>query len=107
MTFLPTDQVPKIWDSECAKWLRDLLQSEKGNLMLQWIAYQAPALLDGSDVNKTLVASGEVKGYSAAIFNLVKLTVEQPIEKPESTNYPDLDNDAAWADVDKSKESQN
>lgn len=57
---------------------------------------QVPSLLDGSDVNKTLVASGVVKGWGDSLRALLNLTVEQPapVKAPEA--YPSLDDESAW-----------
>ena len=93
---------PTKWDSLHAYELKTFLESPTGNLALQWLAFKGPDLLDGADINKTLVASGEVKGYSSAIENLFSLTKIQPEEAKIPENYPDLSNDAAWAEVEKS-----
>lgn len=89
---------PEYWSGEHAKLLRDFLESEVGKLALQWVAFSSPDLLDGSDVNKTLVASGQVKGYAQAIEQLFSLTKEQPPEVKSFDNYPPLDLNSAWGD---------
>lgn len=68
---------------------------------------QVPSLLDGSDVNKTLVASGVVKGWGDALRALLNLTVEQPapVRAPEA--YPPLDDEAAWKDDTKPTKTPN
>ena len=90
---------PTAWDSQNAHELRDFLESKTGILALQWTAYRGPELLDGADVNKTLVASGEVKGYSSAIENLFSLTKIQPEEVKPPETYPNLDDDSKWGDL--------
>lgn len=91
---------PPDWNSDHAKLLRDFLESEAGQLALAWVSHNAPTLLDGSDVHKTLVASGEVKGYGRALAELVSLTYEKPkVEQEPTPNFPDLDDDAQWVDV--------
>lgn len=92
----PPSKAPKEWTSEHAQLLKLALESDAVKLALDWVAFHAPKLLDGSDVNKTLVASGEVKGYSNALAELFSLTVEQPAEVAPPENYPDLDNDSLW-----------
>lgn len=66
--------------------------------MLEWLAFLSPVLLDGTDVNRTLVANGEVKGYTAAVATLVSLTREQPNQSntKEHEPYPSLDDDKKW-----------
>lgn len=86
------------WTSDDAIALRTFLQSDTGQRALYHLSENAPALLDGSDVNKTLVASGCVKGFSEAVNALISLTVETPNSIPEKSAYPDLDNDSEWQD---------
>lgn len=91
------DTVPPEWTSDHAKSLRDFLESPAGALALEWTLYNSPALPDGSEVNKTLVSTGEYKGYVAALKSLINLTKEQPKEVQEELNYPPLDDESAWA----------
>ena len=89
------------WTSVEAKALRDFLESDVGKKLLTLCALQAPSLLDGADVNKTLVASGERKGFDSLLEFLVNLTIESPSESPVSKEYPDLDDDTQWAGMEK------
>jgi len=95
MTFLPTKEID--WTSSDALRLREFLESSTGQRAVAHVVDDAPTLLDGSDVNKTLVASGEVKGFNKALTALFRLTVEkpEPAAKPKD-NYPDVDDDSAW-----------
>lgn len=90
-------QPQKDWTSEDALTLRLFLESDVGRRAMAHVSEQCPALLDGSHMNKTLVRSGEVKGFSAAIEALFQLVVRQPEKQTSSETYPDLDNEAAWA----------
>lgn len=94
---LPTATPPE-WTADNAKNLRDFLETDTGRCTLEWLAFLAPVLLDGTDVNRTLVANGEVKGYTAAVSTLVGLTREQPNQpnQKEHEPYPSLDDDAKW-----------
>lgn len=92
------DAPPQEWNSEHAAALKAVLESDIVKLALQWVAFHGPKLLDGTDVNKTLVASGEVKGYSNAIKELFSLTREQPAEVQPPEAYPSLDDDSKWND---------
>jgi len=92
---LPTN-TPIKWESEDAKRLSDFLESSTGQRAITLVAGMAPALLDGSDVNKTLVASGKVAGYGESIQNLFNLTVVQPPQPQTRDAHPDLDNEALW-----------
>jgi len=84
------------WDSTDAANLKAFLSTETAEKAFAIVADMAPSLLDGGDVNKTLVRSGEVKGYAAAISNLFELVTKKPESQPVSETYPDLDNDALW-----------
>ena len=94
------------WTSEDAVRLKEFLNSQTGNRVMQILAMGAPELLDGTHKNKTLVSAGMLTGYQAAITNMVKLTYENPndpvvSDAPPQGNYQSLDDDAAWKDVDK------
>ena len=87
------------WNSDDARVLRLFLESDTGLRTLGWLKYWAPSLLDGSHVNKTLVASGKVAGYSEAVENIFSLTRENPIpdEQVTTTEYPDLNDNSKWS----------
>lgn len=91
------------WTGDHAQNLRTMLASETFQLALAHLGQIAPSLLDGADVNKTLVASGEVKGFNAAISFLFSLTRQQPKATPTSAQYPDPDDDAAWDEKDSTR----
>jgi hypothetical protein len=90
--------LPPEWNSSHAAVLKELLESQTGKRLAELAAYNCPSLLDGSDVNKTLVASGVRSGYEMALSFLWSLTVVQP-EQPRaiiSETYPSLDDDTKW-----------
>lgn len=85
------------WTSDNASELNGFLKTPTGEKLLQILSFFAPALLDGSDVNKTLVTSGELKGYTNAVAQLISLTNSRPPEtQGVPDNYPDLDRDELW-----------
>lgn len=98
---IPSNIEPKQWDSLNAGELLGFLNSNTGKLLFEWLAFYSPELLDGSDVNKTLVASGEVKGFNKAISTIFSLTKEQPTEaqSPRQETYPDLDDESKWQEA--------
>lgn len=100
MILLPTKtELP--WESPDAVALSEFLRSQTGTRLLHHLSLEMPSLLDGSDVNKTLVASGEVKGFQKALDTLLTLTVERPPETPvQSEMYPSLDDEEKWKDLD-------
>jgi len=96
MQIVQTNKLPE-WSSDDANTLRDFMTSTVGSRALAHVLSEKPALLDGGDVNKTLVRNGEVKGFELATESLFKLTYEQPTaERPADSQYPDLDNEKAW-----------
>lgn len=95
------------WDADDAKVLRFFLECPTGLRAMAWLKYWAPELLDGSHKNKTLVASGVVKGYTEAIENLRSLHVENPIPDDglvQSNEYPSLDDDTKWSEAENKRE---
>lgn len=87
------------WESDDAKRLSDFLESSTGRRAVEILAAMAPSLLDGRDVNMTLVASGSVKGYGEALRNLFSLTTVQPPQPQTPDTHPDLDNEDLWDGV--------
>ena len=97
MNYLPTKEAD--WTSSDAVRLREFLESSTGQRAIAHVTDDAPVLLDGSDVNKTLVASGEVKGFNKALRSLFLLTIEKPPAPAERKDpYPDIDDDKHWDD---------
>jgi len=86
------------WTSEEAKILRDFLTSEVGGKMLTLVELRTPVLLDGGDVNKSLVRSGEHKGYEDALTFLTSLVHTEPEQPVAEEAYPSLDDDSKWPD---------
>lgn len=84
------------WESDDASQLRSFLDSDTGQRAIALVGREAPTLLDGGDVNKTLVRNGEVKGFTSALQNLFKLCYAQPEQPPAISAYPDVDNDSQW-----------
>jgi hypothetical protein len=95
MNFLNGQPIP--WDSNDAQILKDFLQSDVGARALACVANDAPTLMDGKDVNMTLVRNGEVKGFTTAVQSLFRLCHEQPEQPKPTENYPDLDDEKAWS----------
>lgn len=87
------------WEQDDAKRLKDFFTSQTGERVLAWLRYWSPVLLDGKDVNMTLVASGEVKGFGFSIECLYSLMRENPVPEnhlSQTPEYPDLEDDNQW-----------
>ena len=94
--------VPAAWDSEdAAVWSQFLTATRAGQRLFPRLLSVAPALLDGADVNKTLVRNGELRGFQSALRELIVIqgNEPQPQRDPISDAYPSLDDDSKWTDV--------
>lgn len=95
------DRLDINWTStEAAEW-RAFLRTDSGAKLLHGIASEEPELLDGTDVNRTLVRSGEVKHHKRLVAFLLSLANDpRDLSLPEETvsNYPPLDDDSKWND---------
>lgn len=88
------------WTSiEAAEW-KSFLRSKTGEKFLQALAFEEPELLDGGDVNKTLVRSGEVRQHKILVSVILSLANEpvKPQQQASASNYPPLDDDTQWND---------
>lgn len=96
---IPTTDAPE-WNSDNASELKSFLSGETGQKVLGILAYFSPKPMDGSDVNKTLVSAGEVRGYTDAVENILNLRTHRPPEtEPKTENYPSLDDETAWPEL--------
>ena len=85
------------WTSTDASSLRTFLESETGQRILHHLSESVPELLSSGEINAILIRSGEVKGGSALLAQLVSLTVETPESiTPVKSAFPDLDDESAW-----------
>jgi hypothetical protein len=91
---------PPEWTSDNAAELSGFLKSDTGVKLIELLAFLSPSLLDGADVNKTLVTSGQVKGYAEAVSQIFSLQTVRPVEaRGIPDQYPDLDNDSLHDDM--------
>lgn len=94
---ITNDSLP--WSSVDEAHWNGFLQTETGRRLIPKVAERAPELLDGADVNKTLVRNGELRGFQEAIRALISLTHSVPEATTAQTeNYPPLEDDAKWQD---------
>lgn len=91
------------WDSGNAKSLREFLETPTGQLMLQHLSFSLPDAYDGPNGNQMIAAAKKIEGYQEAISTLVNLTKEQPIQAQADEQYPDLNDDSKWTDLQKKK----
>lgn len=94
---IPTSGDAPEWISENASELKSFIASDTGQKLLELLSYNAPNLLDGGDVNKTLVASGKLDGFMSAVDFILGLRTHRPPEAtPKADAYPSLDDDSKW-----------
>lgn len=90
------------WSSDdVANWAA-FLRTQTGSRLIPKILEVAPALMDGADVNKTLVRNGERRGFEQAIERMIQITsVEKSAADVRSpaTAYPPLEDDTAWPET--------
>lgn len=87
------------WDSANAADFKSFLDTPTGQKLFQVLAYWRPSY--SPDFQRRLVESGIIEGYELAVeklFDLVKPTTQDDPKK-QNGNYPDLDNDEAWRDI--------
>lgn len=86
------------WTSEDVDIFRGFFTTRTGQKFLPVLAERVPTLLDGGDINRTLVRNGEVRGYQAALKEIYFLAFPPPLPEPEQSEYPSLLDDKAWQD---------
>lgn len=97
MSEITNENLP--WDAEDAAIFAGFLQTVTGRRLVPKLFENAPVLLDGADVNKTLVRNGEFRGFSEAVRNFLSLQTVVPETKSDThESYPSPENDSAWND---------
>ena len=80
--------------------LAAFLETPTGCRFIPALVKNAPGLLPGGDINAILIRSGEVRAFQTVIESIFILA-HPPAPLPatsESSEYPRLENDAAWND---------
>jgi hypothetical protein len=96
---------PLDWSSDDELNLRAFLATPTGKRFLPKLCEASPVNLPKGEIPEVLIRSGEVRGFSDAVRTILSLTVRPQIDSVElnqTTNYPALENDAAWTDGQKS-----
>lgn len=79
-------------------WRQFLTTTETGQRLLTRLVDGMPPLLDGADVNKTLVRNGEVRGFGEAIRELTIMAYPPPEPAAKADPYPDPEDDSRWTE---------
>lgn len=87
------------WSSDNVFQFRQFLTTtETGQRLLSRLMDGMPTLLDGADVNRTLVRNGEVRGWIDVVRELTAMAYPPPEPTVKSDPYPDLDDPEKWDD---------
>jgi len=86
------------WSSDDELRWNSFLLTETGKRLLPKLAEKFPTLLDGGDVNRVLIRSGEVRGFQLAISSMLELTHSPPLPAKQIENYPSLTDDESHND---------
>lgn len=90
-----TNASPDFTPDDVSRW-RAFLETPTGMRLLPKLVESAPALLDGKDVNQTLVRNGELRGFQLAVRELLNLTEIPQVLTTPTDAYPPLDDDTKW-----------
>jgi hypothetical protein len=87
------------WTTTDEERLAEFLETPTGKRLIPALLKDSPELLKGGEINAILIRSGEVRAYQAMVESLL-LMAHPPrhVSHTEPTNYPALENDAAWND---------
>lgn len=91
-----TESLP--WSSNDEFNWNSFLQTETGKRLIPKLAERLPALLDGGDVNRILIRSGDNRGFQQAIIGLLELSHSMPAPPISEFSHPDLEDDSKWSD---------
>lgn len=91
-----TENLP--WDGEDAAIFAGFLQTVTGRRLIPKLLESVPTLLSGGPTNEILIRSGELRGCSEMVRNLLFLQTVVPETKPDPKSYPSLEDDAAFND---------
>lgn len=74
------------------------LETPTGRRFIPALARTAPSLLEKGHINAILIRSGEVRAF-ANVIEAIVLLAHPPAPLPQQqTQYPALEDDAAWGD---------
>ena len=86
------------WTSQDTENFRKFLETKTGSRLLPRVAESAPTLFADGDTNRILVRNGELRGFQAALREIMTLANPPPEIKSEANEYPSLLDDSAWND---------
>jgi len=89
---------PSDWTQIDSENLAKFLETETGKRLIPKLVEQVPVLLDGGEINRILIRSGEVRAFNQMVESLLVLA-HPPVPQQNPVNeYPPLEDDRAWGD---------
>jgi hypothetical protein len=87
------------WTANDEEQLARFLDTPTGKRLIPALTKEVPVLLEGGDTNAILIRSGQVLAFQKMVETLIFLAHPPKGSAPPAvTNYPALENDAAWND---------
>jgi len=78
--------------------LAEFLETGTGKRLIPTLVQSMPPLLAGGEINAILIRSGEVRAFQSMVESLLMLAHPAPKSGSPVVDYPELEDDAAWAD---------
>lgn len=89
------------WSSEDRDNLKSFFATRTGSKLISQLAEAAPTLFASGDTNKILIRNGELLGFQSALRELLVLSLPEPMQEKEKSEYPSLLDDSAWPGTEK------
>lgn len=88
---------PLSWTTIDSDNFAKFLDTETGRRLIPKLADAAPPLLDGGDVNRILIRTGELRGFQLSLKEILFLAHPPPPPPQREDNHPPLEDDKYWA----------
>jgi hypothetical protein len=89
---------PNDWIANDAENLAAFLETETGKRLIPKLVENIPVLHEKGETNSILIRSGEVRAWTRLVETLLFLAHPAPPAAPQVSEYPALEDDAAWKD---------
>lgn len=86
------------WTSEDIDLWSQFLRTQTGSRLIPKMLEACPQLLENGDTNAILIRSGIVQGMGNAARAILSLALHPQKEQKSVSDYPALEDDAAWPD---------
>lgn len=89
---------PSDWTANDSENLARFLETETGRRLVPKLVEHKPSLLDGGEINRILIRSGEVRAFDNMVEALFILAHPAPPVQAPAPEYPALEDDRHWND---------